>query len=124
MESHIIVLTIFAITIGVTTACFITNCPPGGKRSFPMSESAKKQVFIVKRVFNFENIETNNLKSSALVVVLLVLAVVLVQISVVVKEWDVILRIDIPQFVVLKIIVHIPVKMMESLVPMERESVL
>ncbi len=50
MEFHIIVLTIFAITIGVTTACFITNCPPGGKRSLPMSESAKKQVFIVKRL--------------------------------------------------------------------------
>jgi hypothetical protein len=57
-------------------------------------------------------------------VVLLVLAVVLVQISVVVKEWDVILRIDLLQFVVPKIIVLIPVKMMESLVPMGRESVL
>jgi hypothetical protein len=57
-------------------------------------------------------------------VVLLVLAVVLVQISVVVKEWDVILRIDLLQFVVPKIIVLIPVKMMESLVPMGKESVL
>jgi hypothetical protein len=57
-------------------------------------------------------------------VVLLVLAVVLVQISVVVKELDVILRIELLQFVVLKIIVLIPVKMMESLVPMGRESVL
>lgn len=32
--NSISVLTVLTIVFGVTTACFITNCPPGGKRSF------------------------------------------------------------------------------------------
>ena len=70
----LMIFSVLAVIIVLTSGCFITNCPPGGKRSAPSHRVANKQVRVSIKSNRGLKLEYMN---SALVVVLQEWAVVL-----------------------------------------------